>query len=90
MKAVFNLATGITNTRIRELTALICGYISTASSQHGFWTQGKQIVLLPYKRGTGGRMWSSNYRNGLESEGLHYKQLKGKLTIRKVFFRFYS
>lgn len=32
-KTIFNLATGITNTWEWELTALICGYFSTASSQ---------------------------------------------------------
>lgn len=52
-KAIFSLAAIITNTQ--ELRALICVCISTISSQQGFWTQERQIVLLPYKRGTGGK-----------------------------------
>lgn len=34
-KAGFNVATGPANTQVQELTALICGCISTASSQPG-------------------------------------------------------
>lgn len=52
-KAIFSLATRITNTQ--KLRALICVCISTVSSQQGFWTRERQIVLLPYKRGTGGK-----------------------------------
>lgn len=52
-KAMFSLATIITNTQ--ELRPLICVCISTVSSQRGFWTQERQIVLLLYKRGTGGK-----------------------------------